>query len=162
MTTAPAITGTTTATTTTTTTTSTDDLTRWLKERRVTEVECLVADLNGIARGKILPAPKFIRSLRDESLRLPESIFVQTVTGDYPQEEVTDPALRDVRLRTDPDSIRLVPWYDEPTAQVINDAYHHDGTPLAIAPRQILREVLRLYAERGWRPVVAPELEFFL
>ncbi len=135
---------------------------QWLREREITEVECLVADLSGIGRGKILPAPKFIRSLRDHSLRLPETVFVQTVTGDYPDEEVTDPAIRDVRLRPDPDSIRLVPWYEEATAQVINDAFHHDGTPLAIAPRQILREVLGLFAGRGWRPVVAPELEFFL
>ena len=49
------------------------DMERWLRERKVTEVECLVADLNGIARGKILPAAKFIRSLREDTLRLPES-----------------------------------------------------------------------------------------
>ena len=60
------------------------DMERWLRERRVTEVECLVADLNGIARGKILPTDKFIRSHREDTLRLPEMIFVQTVTGDYP------------------------------------------------------------------------------
>jgi len=33
---------------------------------------------------------------------------------------------------------------------------------VGIAPRQLLRRVLDLYAARGWRPVVAPELEFFL
>ena len=74
------------------------DMERWLRERRVTEVECLVADLNGIARGKILPTDKFIRSCLEDTLRLPEMIFVQTVTGDYPEEDrVTDPAVRDVR-----------------------------------------------------------------
>jgi glutamine synthetase len=31
------------------------DLEQWLNERRVTEVECLVPDLTGVARGKILP-----------------------------------------------------------------------------------------------------------
>ena len=31
------------------------DLEHWLNERRVTEVECLVPDLTGVARGKILP-----------------------------------------------------------------------------------------------------------
>ena len=98
------------------------DMERWLRERRVTEVECLVADLNGIARGKILPTDKFIRSHREDTLRLPEMIFVQTVTGDYPDEDrVTDPAVRDVRMRPDPRSLRIVPWYEEPTAQVISD-----------------------------------------
>ncbi|MBY0430823.1 MAG: glutamine synthetase, partial [Rhodospirillales bacterium] len=37
-----------------------------------------------------------------------------------------------------------------------------DGQPVDISPRQVLRRVLALYEERGWRPVVAPELEFFL
>ena len=139
------------------------DMERWLRERRVTEVECLVADLNGIARGKILPTDKFLRSHREDTLRLPEMIFVQTVTGDYPDEDrVTDPAVRDVRMRPDARSLRIVPWYEEPTAQVISDCHHHDGSEVAIAPRQVLRQVLDAYAERGWRPVVAPELEFFL
>jgi glutamine synthetase len=139
------------------------DMARWLREHEITEVECLVADLSGIARGKILPAAKFLRSLDEDSLRIPEVVFVQSVTGEYPDEDrVTDPAVRDVRMRPDANSLRLVPWYDEPTAQVISDCYHHDDSPVSIAPRQVLRRVLDAYAERGWRPVVAPELEFFL
>ncbi len=35
------------------------DLENWLNEHRVTEVECLVPDLTGVARGKILPREKF-------------------------------------------------------------------------------------------------------
>ena len=35
------------------------DLENWLNERRVSEVECLVPDLTGVARGKILPRGKF-------------------------------------------------------------------------------------------------------
>ena len=31
-----------------------------------------------------------------------------------------------------------------------------------MAPRHVLRNVLELYAQRGWEPVVAPELEFYL
>ncbi len=34
-------------------------LRRWLKERSITEVECLVPDITGNARGKIIPADKF-------------------------------------------------------------------------------------------------------
>ena len=138
------------------------DLESWLKERRITEVECIVADINGVARGKILPGYKFLRSLTDDSLRLPESIFIQTVTGEYPSGDVIDPTDRDIRLRPDPQTIRLVPWYDEPTAQVIADCHHHDDRPVEIACRRVLRRVLELYQAKGWKPVVAPELEFFL
>jgi glutamine synthetase len=34
-------------------------LLRWLKDRNITEVECLVPDITGNARGKIIPAHKF-------------------------------------------------------------------------------------------------------
>ena len=136
---------------------------KWLKENRVTEVECLIADIAGVARGKILPADKFLDSQIDRGLRMPASIFAQTVTGDVPDiAGVVDPTDPDVYLRPDPKTIRLVPWYNDPTAQVIADCFHYDGTPVEIAPRQVLRRVLDLYAERGWRAVVAPELEFFL
>ena len=53
----------------------------WLKEHRVGEVECLVSDMAGIARGKILPTNKFLSGLRNQTLRLPELIFGQMVTG---------------------------------------------------------------------------------
>ncbi|MDO9126553.1 MAG: glutamine synthetase, partial [Parvibaculum sp.] len=62
---------------------SEEDLIKWLKDRRITEVECMVSDMAGIARGKIIPTRKFIAGLSDRSLKLPESIFGQTVTGDY-------------------------------------------------------------------------------
>jgi glutamine synthetase len=137
----------------------------WLRSRSIDEVECLVPDMAGIPRGKILPAEKYVKSIRENGLRLPESIFIQTVTGQYADEEddaVTDPANGDIYLHPDPGTIRLVPWYDAPTAQIIHDCVYADGRPVDIAPRTVLRRVLDLYAERGWRPIVAPELEFFL
>jgi len=136
----------------------------WLRQHRITEVECLVADITGIPRGKILPAAKFIKSQKDRSLRLPVSIFTQTVTGAWLDEDndPTDPTIPDIYLLPDPSTLRKVPWYDEPTAQVINDCFHADGAPVGMAPRQVLRRVLELYDAKGWKPIVAPELEFFL
>ena len=137
-------------------------LEEWLKSRRITEVECLVPDMTGVARGKILPHDRFVKSLKDDGLRIPESIFVQTVNGDSPVDSVADPADVDIYIRPDPTTVRVVPWYEEPTAQVIGDCYYRDGTPVDIAPRQVLRRIVDLYANEGWRPIVAPELEFFL
>ncbi len=132
----------------------------WLKERRITEVECLVPDMAGTPRGKIMPAHRFVR---EEGVRLPESLFLQTVTGEYPDDmSTTHPAEIDMVLVPDENTIRVVPWATDMTAQVIHDCQHHDGSPVEIAPRYILRRVLALFEERGWKPVVAPELEFFL
>jgi len=140
-----------------------EEIEEFLKEHRIDEVECLVPDMAGIARGKILPAQRFLQAVARHGLRLPEAVFVQTVTGDYPDDGiVTSPAMQDVYLVPDPSTIRIVPWYDEPTAQIICDPFYLDNKPVEIASRTLLKRVLSLYEERGWAPDVAPELEFFL
>ena len=135
----------------------------FLKDHRIEEVECLVPDMAGIARGKILPASKFIRGI-NRGLRIPEAIFVQTVNGRYPHdsENVIDNAMSDVYLEPDPASIRVVPWYEEPTAQIICDPYYFDGRPVPFASRHLLKRVLALFQAKNWQPIVATELEFYL
>jgi len=140
------------------------DMDQWLNENRVTEIECLVPDLTGVARGKILPRAKFTQ---DRGMRIPEAVLGMTVTGNYPTEDAAyDRAIsntdRDMILRADPGSITTVPWAIDPTAQVIHDCYFADGTLVDFAPRSVLRRVLKLYEDKGWKPVVAPELEFYL
>ena len=54
------------------------ELEHWLNERRVTEIECLVPDLTGVARGKILPREKFTE---DRGMRLPEATVAIGVTA---------------------------------------------------------------------------------
>jgi glutamine synthetase len=139
-----------------------EEISEWLKERRVGEVECLVSDMGGIARGKILPTTKFLSAVRSGTLRLPESIFGQMVTGADADTEALTYQAPDMTLTPDLDTLRIVPWYKEPTAQVICDCTRQNGEVIPYAPRAILQRVLRLYEEKGWRPVVAPELEFFL
>lgn len=133
----------------------------WFGEHGITEVECLVPDITGEAKGKIMPAYRY---LHGERPRLPESIFVQTATGDYPEneDEIIDSAELDMQLTADPDTCRLVPWAREPTAQVIHDCDYLDGTPVVASPRHVLKRVLDLYAARGLKPVIAPEMEFYL
>jgi glutamine synthetase len=138
------------------------ELKEWLKERRITEVELLVPDMAGIARGKILPTNKFLSGLENDTLRLPESIFGQMVTGADADTESLSYQAPDMILEPDADTICVVPWYREPTAQVICDCVDRKGNASKVAPRQILKNLLALYEDRGWRPIVAPEVEFFL
>src|SRR5579863_9249016 len=138
-----------------------NEIQQFFRDHGISEVEAIIPDMAGIARGKIMPAEKFAE---DEGMRLPESIFLQTVTGDYPPDtsEAMSPAEIDIVLRADPKTVRVVPWAAEPTAQVIHDCFYGDGRRVMMAPRHVLRHVLELYAQRGWEPVVAPELEFYL
>ncbi len=140
------------------------DMDEWLNEKRVTEIECLVPDLTGVARGKILPRGKFTQ---ERGMRIPEAVLGMTVTGNYPTEDdAYDRAIsstdRDMILKADPTTITMVPWAADPTAQVIHDCYFSDGRLVDFAPRSVLRRVLKLYEDKGWCPIVAPELEFYL
>ena len=134
----------------------------WASAREITEIECLVPDLAGVARGKIMPASKFFD---DPVMALPSSIFMQTISGEYPEETAEfryDPSDGDLELRPDFSTLCQVPWAHDPTAQVIHDAHFHDGRAVEIAPRQVLKRVIGLYRDEGWEPIVAPEIEFYL
>jgi len=134
-----------------------DDIQAWLKEHEIDDVEAFVPDMAGAARGKLIPAAKFGTG----ELKLPEGIFAQTISGNYVvnKNNVED---RDMLLRPDPSTLRPVPWVTDPTASIFLDCYHKDGTAVDTSPRRVLRNVLDLYEEKGWRPVVAPEVEFYL
>ena len=139
------------------------DLDQWFSEQRVTEVECLVPDLTGVARGKILPRDRFSE---DRGMRLPEVVVAMGVTGEFPESgpyyDVITPTDRDMHLRPDPTTARIVPWATDPTAQVIHDCYDPEGKLVPYAPRSVLKRVCELFEAKGWEPVVAPELEFYL
>jgi len=140
------------------------ELEQWLNTHRVTEIECLVPDLTGVARGKILPREKFTA---ERAMRLPEAVLGVTVTGESPEghegyDNVFGFTDKDMVLIPDPSTVRLVPWAVDPTAQVIMDCFFHDGTAVDFAPRNVLRRVADLYKNMGWTPIVAPELEFYL
>ena len=134
-----------------------DNIQAWLKEHEIDDVEAFVPDMAGAARGKLIPAAKFGTG----ELKLPEGIFAQTISGNYVanKNNVED---RDMLLVPDPSTLRPVPWLKEPTASIFLDCFHKDGTPVETSPRRVLRNVLDLYKEKGWRPVVAPEVEFYL
>ena len=132
----------------------------YLSGRRLEEIECIIPDFVGTSRGKAMPSYKFKPQLE---IALPISIFYQTISGEYVEMDIENQWLEfDVVLTPDMNTVSAVPWSDDPTAQVICDMSYRDGQPLDISPRAVLKKVMGLYAEHGWKPVVAPELEFFL
>jgi glutamine synthetase len=129
----------------------------WFTERAIEDVEAFVPDMAGTARGKVLPAHKFGTA----TMKLPEAVFSQTVSGEFisNKNNVED---RDMLLVPDPATLRPVPWANDPAASVFLDCFRRDGSIVDTSPRNVLRKVLRQFAERGWTPVVAPEVEFYL
>lgn len=138
-----------------------EEMREWMRVRHIDEVECVVPDLVGVARGKAMPASKFSGF---NPTYLPTSIFFQTITGNYIEMDHRDDFMmeKDIQLVPDLATLRAVPWANDPTLQVIHDLYTLDGEPVELAPRNVLKRVLKRFEAKGWEPVVAPELEFYL
>ena len=131
----------------------------YVAENALDEVECIVGDIAGIARGKAMPGLKFARQ---SHFFLPNSIFYQTIAGDWAEVEGDNYTEPDLVLTPDWDTATPAPWTADWTLQVIHDIHDQDGTPVPIAPRNVLKRVVALYAAQGLRPIVAPEMEFYL
>ncbi len=132
----------------------------YIEGQRLDEVECIISDLPGIARGKAVPASKFAKQ---SYFHLPDSIFYQTITGDWGEAAGEDGFIeRDMILKPDFTTASAAPWTGDWTLQVIHDAYDRDDNPIPFSPRNVLKRVVQLYHDKGWKPVVAPEMEFFL
>ena len=131
----------------------------YIGSRRVDEVECVIGDIAGVARGKAMPAGKFAKQT---NYYLPNSIFLQTITGEWadnPFDAFTEP---DMVMVPDFSTATAAPWTADVTLQVIHDAMDQMGEPIAYSPRNVLKRIIKLYNDQGWTPVVAPEMEFFL
>ena len=134
----------------------------WLEWRGIEDIECITPDQAGVARGKMMPSKKFTSNT---SLALPSAVFMATISGGYPEDGngfryPEDDG--DLKLMPDLSTLTVVPWEEDPTAQVICDLVHQDGRFVEFTPRNVLKRIVDLYAEDGLRPVVAPEIEFYL
>ncbi|MCJ8520817.1 glutamine synthetase [Pseudorhizobium tarimense] len=134
----------------------------WLRTRGIEDIECITPDLAGVPRGKMMPSSKFTSNT---SLALPSALYRHTISGEYPDETASfryEPRDSDLKLVPDLSTISVVPWETDPTAQVICDVVGTSGERVPYTPRAVLKNVVELYRDRGWRPVVAPEIEFYL
>ncbi|MER6961124.1 glutamine synthetase family protein [Streptomyces sp. NPDC000618] len=94
--------------------------------------------------------------------------FCRAVYHTSPQGDVVpvsgglDAGLPDITVRPDLDTLVALPW--EPGVAVcLGEAVDAaTGAPAPESPRDLLRSVLDQCAEHGLRPVVGPELEYFL
>ncbi|WP_292167762.1 glutamine synthetase family protein [Mesorhizobium sp.] len=138
------------------------EVSAWLEWRGIEDIECITPDQAGVARGKMMPSKKFTSNT---SLALPSAVFMTTISGGYPEDGngfhyPEDDG--DLKLMPDLSTLTVVPWEEDPTAAVICDLVHQDGRSVEFTPRNVLKRVLAAYDKRGLKPVVAPEIEFYL
>ena len=140
------------------------EVARFLKAHPDLEgVEILVADTNGVLRGKWAP-PQSLTKAESAGVCMPLGIFGFDIWG----RDVRETGLhvesgdRDGICRIVPGSIRTVPWASRPTAQAMVSMWLETGAPYPLDPRQQLSFAIQRLARLDCRPVAAMELEFYL
>ncbi|MGW0821065.1 glutamine synthetase family protein [Streptomyces sp. NPDC002845] len=99
----------------------------------------------------------------DHGLAFCKAVYHTSPQGDVvPVAGGLDAGLPDVTVRPDLSTLTALPW--EPgVATCLGEVTDPvTGAPAAESPRDLLRAVLARCAEHGLRPVVGPELEYFL
>jgi len=129
----------------------------------VEAVQLVITDLNGVGRGKNI-AREELEALYGSGRNVAGSILGLDVTG----EDVEDTGLvwsvgdADQCCRPVAGTLTRAGWLTRPTAQVLGTMYELDGRPAKADPRHVLARVVARLLERGYAPVVAVELEFYL
>ncbi|MCO8649009.1 glutamine synthetase family protein, partial [Burkholderia multivorans] len=126
-------------------------------------VDLICVDLPGHFYGKRYPIDALEKVAAGALLKLPQNcILLGTQGGLY---RIGDYCFNDgdpdAPRRLIPGTLKPVRWERRPLAQMLISS---DGTasPIEFEPREVLARVLRRFAARGIRPVVAFELEFYL
>jgi glutamine synthetase len=126
-------------------------------------LEALIADMNGILRGKRAERDDFYKLFGNGMNMCAATIILDSRGNTF--ETIPygvndgDP---DVRGMAVPGSLAPVPWVSVPTAQVLVVMNNIDGTPYPRDPRNVLRQAMQPLYDLGLRPVLATELEFYL
>ncbi len=126
-------------------------------------VEFLMVDPNGVMRGKWAPGDA-LKKAYQEGVNFPMSLHGLDVWG----REVAETGLhietgdKDGYCRATRGSLAIVPWAKRKTAQVLLQTFTPEGEPFLADPRQVLKKKIAEINAKGFFPVVAFELEFYL
>ncbi|BCL27130.1 hypothetical protein GCM10017557_19890 [Streptomyces aurantiacus] len=136
------------------------DLGRLVRDREITTVMLAVPDMQGRLKGKLHDAHTFLG--RFESHMCAYVLATDWDMNAQPGYRLTgwDNGFQDLRVVPDPKSIRRLSYLPG-TVLVHGDAVHQ-GWPIDVAPRQMLRQQIAELASLGYRAKVGIESEFML
>lgn len=143
---------------------SVEDLTREVEAGRVDTVLVAITDMQGRLQGKRFDARYFLDHVVSEAAEgcnylLAVDVEMNTVNG-YAISS-WERGYGDFVMRPDLTTLRMVPWQPG-TALCHADVEWEDGSPVAPAPRQVLRGQIDRLAQRGWNGCAGTELEFIV
>jgi glutamine synthetase len=141
-----------------------DELRSQVASGDVDTVIAAMVDMQGRLMGKRVTGRFFVDAVAEEGVNACSYLFGCDVEMEpLPGYRLTswETGYHDVHLRPDVESLRRLPWLEK-TALILCDVYDESGTALAESPRQILKRQVERARERGFFPMIASELEFYI
>ncbi|HWQ41677.1 MAG TPA: glutamine synthetase family protein [Desulfosporosinus sp.] len=139
------------------------EIKKFIEENKIDTVELGFADINGVLRGKRLPARHFLK-IAESGTGLAKAPFAWDVQcGVYDDIEIAnfDNGFPDMFAKPILSTLKKIPWR-EGSAFIFADLVDEQGQPIEENPREVLKKVLKRYNDLGFRPLVGSELEFYL
>ncbi|NRP11384.1 Gamma-glutamylputrescine synthetase PuuA [Aliiroseovarius sp. xm-m-379] len=131
---------------------------------RPERIELMLCDVNAVLRGKWLPGDDE-KKLAEGMVRLPISTYAANILGAEVSATglgivVGDP---DGRIVPIPGTMKPVPWAKGKMAQIQVEMLDPETGELSeLSSRKLLSNMVDRFHEKGWHPVLASELEFYL
>jgi glutamine synthetase len=126
-------------------------------------VQIMITDPSGVLRGKSVRREELGR-IYDAGRQVAGSILGLDITGEDVDATglVWDTGDADMCARPIAGTLVRAPWLTAPTGQLMLTMFDSKGAPAAADPRHALVRAVESLASRGFTPVVACEIEFYL
>lgn len=141
-----------------------DDVRKVIQEQGIEVVRVVFNDLVNVARARNIPATTFLSDVLEGGMQYPSAMFSVDTAANFVLAAGAGFAggYGSWQLRVNPDTFTVLPWTAHKTGRIIADVYTLDGTPVSVAPRTVLRNVLAEVAAEGFSTFGAAELEFYV
>ncbi|HPF26152.1 MAG TPA: glutamine synthetase family protein [Steroidobacteraceae bacterium] len=125
--------------------------------------QLLITDPSGVTRGKSVRRDE-LAAIYSHGRQVAGSILGLDITGEDVDATglVWDTGDADLVCRPIADTLTRVPWLAAPTAQLMLTMFTQDGSPAPADPRHALVRAVERLQQRGYTPVLACEIEFYL
>ncbi|KPI16932.1 glutamine synthetase catalytic region, partial [Actinobacteria bacterium OK006] len=140
------------------------DLRNLVKAGAIDTVLLAVPDLQGRLKGKRYDANHFLKRVAHQGAEVCAYILAtdpEMSPADGFALTSWETGYQDLSVQPSLATLRVVPWLPR-TVVVLGDAVHDDGTPIEIAPRQILHQQMTRLSRHGLHPRAGIETEFVL
>ena len=133
------------------------------KHPEVLFVDLLIADMNGVVRGKRIERAS-LHKVYERGINLPASLFALDINGSTVESTGLGLDIGDADrvCFPIPNTLSNEPWQKRPTAQLLMTMHEMEGEPFFADPREVLRQVVAKFDELGLTICAAFEIEFYL